>query len=57
MKFKKFMDLMKVFKKGSEDLDIDIEFWLGENQMLEVKTMGQFGVVPDVVVTLKKINE
>jgi hypothetical protein len=32
--------------------NIRVEFWLGE-QMVELERIGQFGVIPDVTITLK----
>ena len=31
---------------------ISVEFWLGD-QMVELDRIGQFGIVPDVTITLK----
>ncbi len=35
--------------------NIAVEFWLGD-QMVELDRIGQFGVVPDVTITVKTIT-
>lgn len=53
MKLKEFKKLIDKTARRAGKCDVDIEFWLNDKP-LEIKEMGQFGVVPDVVITLEK---
>jgi hypothetical protein len=35
--------------------NLDVEFWIGE-EMYEVERIGQFEIVPDVTISLKRLN-
>ena len=51
----KLKDLKKAIDqavKYAGKCDPDVEVWLGEKKMYRIKRIGQFGLVPDVTITL-----
>lgn len=53
MKLKKFAKLIRKAVEEAGDTDPDVEVWQGDSQF-EIKSIGQFGVVADVVIHLKE---
>lgn len=52
MKLLKMKEVIDQSVKAAEKTNPNIEFWIG-NTEYELKDIGQFGVIPDVVITLK----
>ncbi len=50
--FKKIVDAA-CKRAGKAAEHADVEFWVGEDSCHEVEHIGQFSVVPDLVITLK----
>jgi hypothetical protein len=53
MKLKELLRILKIAAKKAEKHDVEVEIWQGD-RMLEIETISQFGVVPDVVIALKE---
>ena len=51
MKLKEFKKYIDATAKKAGKCDVDIEIWFGEH-CFDVSSIGQFGVVPDVTVSL-----
>lgn len=47
----------QAYKKAGEKIAAtsEVEVWLGD-EMLRLKSVGQFGIVPDVTLTVERIN-
>jgi len=56
MKLKKFKKIIDKAVKKAKHTDPDILFYVKE-QEFEIKRIGQFSLVPDVTVSLKKIKD
>lgn len=56
MKLKKFKKIIDKAFSVAEECNVNIEFYLGEEE-LKIEDIGQFGVVLDVVVSLKKLRK
>lgn len=55
MKLKKLKEIIDGCVEQAGDTDPDVEFWIGEDET-ELDRIGQFGVVPDVTITVKPIQ-
>ena len=55
MKLNELLKYLKETKKKAKKLDVDVEFYVGEKQY-DISEIGQYGVIPDVTITLKKIK-
>ena len=55
MKLNELLKYLKETKKKAKKLDVNVEFYIGEKQY-EVEEIAQYGVIPDVTITLKKIK-
>jgi hypothetical protein len=53
MKLNELMRHLRTTKKTAGKLDVDVEFYVGETQYI-IDEIGQFGVIPDVVISLKR---
>ncbi len=62
----KLKNMVKTLEKGAKGMalsKIDVEFWLkrgedsGDEVMLNLESVGQFGVIPDATFTFKVIEE
>lgn len=51
----KLKELKKVIDKAAEyagDCDPDVEIWVGNKRAYKIGRIGQFGVVPDVTISV-----
>lgn len=55
MKIKDLLKHLKETKKKAGKFDVDVEFWVDDVEY-EIDEIGQFSVIPDVMIHLKLKN-
>lgn len=56
MSLNELIEKLQIAKAKAGDADVDVEFWCGDNCM-EVDSIGQFNIIPDVVIHLSFENK
>lgn len=55
MKLKQLKKCIDLCVKNAGKLNPDVEVWLND-KLFRIKEIGQFGVVPDVAITITKVR-
>lgn len=52
MKLKKLKEVVDKCVENAGELDPDVEVWVGVTKAYRIGSIGQFGVIPDVTITV-----